>query len=130
MQIYEAIIHDTENEPTTVLLFGSGYIKDNRLLPSGFDKVSASPDIAVYGEAVGDMDFQGGGDTIGYSIDLGEAQGPFTISAELLYQSISYRWAQNLAAYDTPESALFIDYYQAVDNLPVVIHAISITTDE
>jgi hypothetical protein len=130
VQIYETIIHDTENDLTTILLFGSGYIKDNRLLPSGFDKESANPDIAVHGEAASDTDFQGGGDTIQYLIDLGESQGPFTISAELLYQTISYRWAQNLAAYDTLESARFMDYYQAVDNLPVIIDSVSMTIGE
>jgi len=38
VQIYETILQDTEGNVTTVLLFGAGYAKDNRLLPSGFSR--------------------------------------------------------------------------------------------
>ena len=33
------------------------------------------------------------------------------IEVALLYQSIGYRWAQNLAAYDSPEPQRFVRYY-------------------
>ena len=36
VQIYEAIMQNTEEEVTTTLLLAAGYVKDNRLLPSGF----------------------------------------------------------------------------------------------
>jgi hypothetical protein len=36
-----------------------------------------------------------------YSVALGAAQGPFTVQAELWYQPIGYRWANNLKPYDT-----------------------------
>ena len=45
VQIYEAVMGDTEGMVTTVLLKGAGYVKDNRLLPHGFDK--AAVDTAV-----------------------------------------------------------------------------------
>ena len=51
VQIYEAIIVDTENRLTTTLLRAKGYLKDNRLLPSGFEKGAPYEDIAVHGEA-------------------------------------------------------------------------------
>ncbi len=54
VQIYEAIMQDVAGAPTTTLLSGAGYLKDNRLLPDGFDKATAGPEIAVYGEAAGD----------------------------------------------------------------------------
>ncbi len=38
VQIYEAILRDTENSVTTQLLRAAGYLKDNRLIPSGFEK--------------------------------------------------------------------------------------------
>ena len=47
--------------------------------------------------------------------------GPFTLTADLLYQTIGYRWAQNLRRYELPEVARFIRYYDVVPNEPVVV---------
>jgi hypothetical protein len=121
VQIYESIMGSTEGKVTTTLLFGAGYLKDNRLPPSGFDKNAAGPDIAVYGAALQDEDFDDGGDQIQYVIDLGDAQRPFTVTAELLYQSIGYRWAENMRQHDAPEPARFLDYYDQIENRPVTI---------
>lgn len=121
VQIYEPIMGNTEGEVTTTLLRGAGYLKDNRLLPSGFDKNAAQADIAVYGAALEDEDFGGGSDQILYAVDVGDAQGPFSVQAELLYQAIGYRWAENLRPYDAPEPARFIGYYDQIDNQPVII---------
>jgi hypothetical protein len=97
---------------TTGLLTAVRYVKDNRLLPRGFDKVTAEPDIAVHGGAAADASFAAGGDRVRYRIELGAAAaGPLTVSAELLYQSIGYRWAENLRAYDAAEPQRFVRYY-------------------
>jgi hypothetical protein len=99
VQIYEDIIGDTKGEVTTGLLTGVRYLKDNRLLPHGFDKRSADKDIAVVGEAAADPDFTDAGDRIRYRLALGDAQGPFRVEVELWYQPIGYRWANNLKPY-------------------------------
>ncbi|MCA1733782.1 MAG: hypothetical protein LC732_09285, partial [Acidobacteria bacterium] len=112
VQIYEPILADSKGEVTTGLIRAVRYLKDNRILPDGFDKASAHDDIAVRGAAMGDADFAAGRDTIRYSMDTGEASGPFTVTAELLYQPIGFRWATNLAEYDTPESARFGGYFR------------------
>ena len=75
----------------------------------------------MYGAAINDADFSGSGDQIRYRVDLGDSQGPFTVYAELLYQSIGYRWAQNLAEHPSEESAFFLDAYAAVSNVPLVV---------
>ena len=62
VQIYEDIMVDFRGDVTTGLLWGVEYIKDNRLLPRGFDKASASEAVAVKGAALGDEDFVGGAD--------------------------------------------------------------------
>jgi hypothetical protein len=121
VQIYEAILENTEGDITTQLLEAQGYRKDNRLLPAGFDKGTADADIGVYGAAASDEDFQGGGDRVRYVIDLGDAQAPLEVGVELLYQSISMRWAENLRQYEAEEIASFLSNYEAVPNEPVVI---------
>jgi hypothetical protein len=112
VQIYEAVMVDSEGAVTTGLLAAVRYAKDNRLLPRGFDKRTADKDVAVHGDAEGDADFAGGGDQIRYSVAVGDAQGPFQVEAELWYQPIAYRWAMNLKKYDAMEPRRFVGYYE------------------
>jgi hypothetical protein len=121
VQIYEAIMEDPEGGVTTILLRGAGYAKDNRLLPRGFDKEKVQEDIAVQGEAQADQDFLGGEDRVRYAVQVGEAQGPFTVTVKLFYQTIGYRWAEKLRGFDSAESERFLRYYESVPNLPVLI---------
>ncbi len=115
VQIYESIIGGANGGVTTGLLTAVRYLKDNRLLPHGFDKRTAEPDIAVHGAAANDADFTGAGDRVRYSIAVADAQGPFTVEAELLYQPIGYRWANNLKAYDrAAEPHRFTGYYDSM----------------
>jgi hypothetical protein len=111
VQIYEDIMGDVNGTPTTGLLKGVRFLKDNRILPRGFDKMTANKDIAVVGAAFEDPDFTGGSDRVRYSALLGEAQGPYRVSVELLYQPISFRWASNLRAYAAFEPQRFVRYY-------------------
>ncbi len=112
VQIYESIIGDTAGHVTTGLLSGVTYLKDNRLLPRGFDKRTADPDIAVHGGALDDADFAGGSDRTRYSVSVAGARGPFVVEAELLYQPIGFRWANNLKPYAAAaEPKRFVGYY-------------------
>jgi hypothetical protein len=116
VQIYEDIMVDTNNVPTTGLLTAVRYIKDNRLLPAGFNKMAVEQEIATQGEATSDADFTGGRDRIRYSIPVGNAQGPFQLEAELWFQPISYRWAENLRPYEAMEPQRFTRYYDAMSS--------------
>ncbi len=112
VQIYESIMVDAQGAVTTGLLRGVRYAKDNRVLPRGFDKRSASAEVAVLGEAAQDPNFVAGGDSVRYRLDLGRRPaGAVHVKAELMYQSIGYRWAENLRAYDAPETQRFVRYY-------------------
>ena len=93
---------DPRNAVTTGLLTAVTYLKDNRLLPDGFDKATVTKDVAVRGEAAADADFVAGGDRVRYVVDVASATGPFTVAAELKYQTIGFRWAKNLAGYRAP----------------------------
>jgi len=114
VQIYEDIMVDYADNVTTGLLYGARYIKDNRLLPTGFDKSTASSDVAVHGAAEGDADFVGGSDRVTYAVSLGSGRAPYTVVAELWYQPIGYRWAMNLGEYDTAESDQFMGFFNEV----------------
>jgi hypothetical protein len=121
VQIYEPILVNSLDEVTTHLLRVSYYVKDNRLLPDGFDKQEAAEEIDVHGQAGGDEDFQGGGDRLMYRVNTENAQGPLTIEVELLMQSIGFRWAVNHREVNTSESETFMKYYDATSNLPVLL---------
>jgi hypothetical protein len=114
VQIYESILGDSEGRVTTGLLRASQYLKDNRLLPRGFDKRSAGADFAVVGAALEDADFDDRGDTTQYVVDVGRARGPFTISVVLRYQPIAFRWAMNLRPYEAEEPRRFVRYFESM----------------
>lgn len=113
VQIYESILKDPVGAVTTGLLSAVGYLKDNRLLPHGFDKTTTTPEIAVHGEALTDPRFTGEGDRVLYSIDVRSAAGPFEVEAELWYQPIGYRWAKNLQRYESQETSRFGRYFDS-----------------
>ena len=112
VQIYEAILGDPAGKVTTGLLAATQYLKDNRLLPRGFDKATALPEIGVFGSARGDADFAGAGDRVRYRVPV-SGSGPYQVEVELRYQSIGYRWAANLEAIKASEPAQFATYYKA-----------------
>jgi hypothetical protein len=116
VQIYEDIMVGADNFPTTGLLTAVRFIKDNRLLPKGFNKQAVDQQIAPQGEAVKDPDFTGGGDKIRYSAALDNAQGPFQVEAELWFQPISFRWADNLKSYKAEEPQRFTRYYDGMSS--------------
>ncbi|HEY2066364.1 MAG TPA: hypothetical protein VGG84_10435 [Gemmatimonadaceae bacterium] len=120
VQIYESILEDVHGVVTTGLLSGVAYIKDNRILPRGFDKTTAEPDIAVLGDAARDPAFVGGSHRTRYSIDVARARGPFRISAELWYQPIGYRWAQNLRLQPAAETNRFVAYFESMSQVSAV----------
>ena len=122
VQIYEPVLGDRSGVPTTGLLTATQYLKDNRLLPRGFDKATADPGIGVYGDAMKDRDFGSAGDRVRYAISV-TGGGPFTVDVELLYQSIGYRWAHNLEKYDAPEPRRFLSYYKTLSSSSSVVVA-------
>ena len=114
VQIYESVLADAGGAVTTSLIAALRYAKDNRLLPKGFDKATAHPDVAVHGEARDDADFDGDGDRVRYVIDVGAAATPLTIEVTLLFQPIGFRWADNLRAYKADEPSRFVTYFDAM----------------
>jgi len=95
VQIYEAIMQDTDQHVTYTLLRAAGYIKDNRIPPAGFDKNSVPDDIRVVGGAMTDDNFNAGSDTITYKIQVGTVSS-VSFNAELKYQPLAFGFMQDL----------------------------------
>ena len=112
VQVYEAIMANTNDEVTYTLLRSAKYLKDNRILPTGFDKVTAPNDVAVKGLALIDGDFIGGSDQITYQIS-NLSNSSYTIEAELVYQTIAYSFAQDLFLESDTEVTDFKSMYDA-----------------
>jgi hypothetical protein len=125
--IYEAILGTPDDQVTTGLLSASRYLKDNRLLPLGFDKSSAIKDIAVYGSATTDTNFVGGSDRVTYEITL-PRPGASQITVELLYQPIGYTWSHRLRGFSAMEPIRFTKMYTAMSQRTAVLLAQAKTT--
>jgi len=123
VQIYESMMVDVRDAVTTGLLRGVRFVKDNRLLPRGFDKATAPADVTVKGDAAQDPDFTDDGDRVRYRVDTGGASGPIHVQVELRYQPIAFRWARNLAAYDAREPRRFLSQFDAMSSQSSVIVA-------
>jgi hypothetical protein len=123
VEIYEPILKDAQGRVTTGLLHAVGYLKDNRLLPTGFEKETAVKDIAVTGGAAEDPGFTDKGSTVRYVVPTGSAPGPFKVEAELWYQPIGFRWAHNLAPYHAEEPQRMVRYYDQMARRSAVVLA-------
>ena len=112
VQVYEPIMGNTDGEVTHTLLRAARYLKDNRLLPIGFDKATAPADVAVHGAAATDDDFIGGSDQLRYEVPVGKAT-QYRVTARLRYQTLSFGHIQDLLADDhLSEVATFKAYFE------------------
>lgn len=131
VQVYESIMADVNDQATYTLLRGAYYLKDNRLLPKGFDKTTAVDDIGVFGAARVDDNFIGGSDKVTYKVDTSGYSGQITIEAVLNYQAISYPFYTDMMK-DSDEEPLvkrFKDYYEATERYKsgIAISAVSVS---
>jgi hypothetical protein len=118
VQIYEGIMRNTDGAITYTLLEAGDFIKDNRLLPKGFYKDRADPLIAVKGTAANDEDFVDGSDSITYLVDTTGFQSPYILTADLLFQTFSYRFLRDLFN-DEKGNVIAEDLFRL--NTPIVI---------
>lgn len=100
VQIYEGVMGNWEGEVTYTLLRASSFLKDNRILPPGWDDGFAPLEIFPRGEALADPDFIGGEDTITYRVRLREMRPgqELVVEAELKDQTLSHPMVHDLQA--------------------------------
>ncbi|MEZ4383636.1 MAG: multiheme c-type cytochrome [Nannocystaceae bacterium] len=127
VQIYESVMGDADAEPAFRLLQGTAYLKDNRLLPKGWDPGHPdAPQVAPAG-VDGDADFTGGGDVTRYRVAAPAAAGPYTVEVELCYQTLGSRFAAELFAIDAPQVRAFERMFKGAEREPVIVGAASTT---
>ena len=128
VQIYEGIMLNTDNKVTYTLLRAAKFAKDNRLLPNGFNKSAAPPEIGVFGRAVSDENFVGGSDQVAYRVNTSGYKGPFTVTARLLFTAVSYPFVKDLEKdQELFEVKRFMQFYRYADKLPQEVTAIQTT---
>ena len=131
VQVYQAVMADGQGAVTTGLMSAHRWVKDNRILPDGFDAATADPRVQVVGIAAADPDFVAGSDRVHYTVPVDSVDAPFTVEAELWFQPIAYRWAENLAAYDAPETRRFVRFYREMAaGSAMVLGRAAVTVDE
>ena len=117
VQVYEAVMGDLDNRPTQRLLHAARYLKDNRVLPAGMSSDVA--DVEIRRSAWRRTRISATGRT-GWAIGVGKAgfRAPFSVSVELLYQTIPPRPVAALDAYSSAEIDRFMALYRAASNVP------------
>lgn len=132
--IYESVLGDVEGNITHVLLHARSYLKDNRIPPVGYD-ISALPenpaepdkyDADVIGVDLStDTNFADGfttgegadgKDTVTYQVNISGLTGPFSVEAELLYQSIRPSFVKGLHADEEIEGDSFVRRFKAMND--------------
>ena len=136
-QVYESVMEDTDGEVTARLLRAAAYRKDNRLPPAGFTSAAVQNDtMGVKGAALSDPDFNNidgsgntGGDVVHYAVPVNAADGPFTATVEMCYQSIKPIFIENLKRHDIPDVNRMVDYHDNSSGKVAVIRRIALSTD-
>jgi hypothetical protein len=117
--IYEAEMATPAGAATHSLMRAGQWLKDNRLLPLGFedgrDRPAGLEDLSLAPIGVGDdPNFRPGADQVGYIFSVDPAAGPWTVSVEALFQSIKPDHAGVLSG-ETSEERRFQKLFQSVD---------------
>ncbi len=129
VQIYEPVMATVDGDITYTLLLAHHYLKDNRLPPLGFDTATADDDFAVIGLAAVDDDFVGGSDRVTYEIDVAGATGVLGVTVELLFQTLSPPFVDDLLETRTELVERFGAMFDPASNVPVVLDAGSLTVE-
>ena len=99
VQLYEFVMGDTEGEVTTVLEKAYTPLKDNRMVPQGFQKQNSNYDtVKVVGRAAEDPDyFSGtGNESIIYALPLSSIGILAKVNVYLHYQTVPEPWVYEL----------------------------------
>lgn len=129
VQIYEMVMGDVNSNVTTVLERGKAPLKDNRLPPSGFTLSHPAYDTCkIIGAALNDTDFNRNGpaegtgaDILHVHVSLSGYTGLLNVSAKVYYESVPFRFLQDMFSHSSAEIDLFENMYNTADKTPVLV---------
>jgi len=126
VQIYEFVMGDTRGKVTTVLEKAYTPLKDNRVVPEGFQDSHSNYDtVKVVGKAVQDPDyFSGSGEeTVIYGFTLTNLTANANVRVSLLYETAPESWLHGLfgEAEEDEDISRFKTMYYDSDRAPVLI---------
>jgi hypothetical protein len=125
VQIYQAVMADTQGNATWSLLRGAAYLKDNRIPPRGFQAAGDdAAQVAIRGGAESDSNFNAksnGRDHVTYRIALPGPKGELSIEVELLYQSVPPEAVARLLNSKEPAAQVFTKMYRRRNNQPELV---------
>ncbi|HET6989851.1 MAG TPA: T9SS type A sorting domain-containing protein, partial [Bacteroidia bacterium] len=128
VQIYEMVMGDVNNNPTTVLERADTCLKDNRLCPKGFSTSHPSYDTTKIVGIGNDPDFNysgptegTGGDVVHYHVFLNGYGGPLNVSTKVYYMSVPRAWLNEMFSFSSPEINSFQSMFNAADQTPMLI---------
>ncbi len=127
--VLESVMGDAAGQVTYSLIRGAAYLKDTRLLPVGWSPSAAdAPHVAPVGTSA-DPTFEAGGDLVTYRCAAPPAAGPYSVHATLLYTTLSARYADELAQWNTPEVAAFFAMLEKVSRAPETVAEVAASVD-
>lgn len=107
VQIWEAVPGDAKGKVAGNLLDATGYLKDDRILPAGFDASDARALLARPVGVDGDADFVPASDELLVRVASAPAKG--RVEIELLYQTTRPSELEHLAEAPGPATLRFLD---------------------
>lgn len=120
VQIYESVMGDPTGKPTFRLMGGARYLKDNRLLPRGWDPLPEdAPHIRPVGPEEEEADFRGGFDRVLYAFAVPEGTKEVHVEVALLYQTLGSRARAELLRHELPAVQRLAGYLKDRDLRPV-----------
>ncbi|HLG03799.1 MAG TPA: T9SS type A sorting domain-containing protein [Bacteroidia bacterium] len=128
VQIYEMVMGDVSNFPTTVLARADTCLKDNRLVPTGFSTAHLSYDTTQIIGINGDPDFNyagasegTGADIVHYHVPLNGYAGPMNLTARVYYSAVPAQWLAEMFTYSSPEINSFQTMFNNADHAPMLV---------
>lgn len=121
VQIYQAVMGNAEGDATNRLMRATHYLKDNRLLPAGYDPGFADANDTAPRGLNADPDFAAGSDRVHFQVSLGASVQVGSVKAILYYQSIGARHLRELFELDSNEIRVFEAMMEGVDKTPEII---------
>lgn len=117
IQVWERVALNAEGQTTTRVATMATSLKDNRLLPRGWQAEGPHAERTQPKGTAGDADFGAGEDLVHFELPLPEGvSDSHTVRARLLYQTIPPAWVDPMRADDATEAeARFVRMYDAAE---------------